>query len=83
MISRKTRVGFVALVATILAAGSSSDAAAKAGKKRLHDRRVTSEGRKKDSAKKLDSVAQQPVRLGAMRYYGGPKSPMWRGPVEN
>jgi hypothetical protein len=20
---------------------------------------------------------------GAMRYYGGPKSPMWRGPVEN
>lgn len=21
--------------------------------------------------------------LGPMRYYGGPKSPMWRGPVQN
>jgi hypothetical protein len=28
-------------------------------------------------------VPQQQVRLGAMRYYGGPKSPMWRGPAEN
>jgi hypothetical protein len=22
-------------------------------------------------------------RVGPMRYYGGPKSPMWRAPVEN
>jgi len=28
-------------------------------------------------------LPQQPARLGAMRYYGGPKSPMWRGPAEN
>ena len=28
-------------------------------------------------------VAQAPIHLGPMRYYGGPKSPMWRAPVEN
>lgn len=27
------------------------------------------------------AVAQQAVQLGTMRYYGGPKSPMWRAPV--
>lgn len=28
-------------------------------------------------------VTQEPNRLGPMRYYGGPKSPMWRGPAAN
>jgi len=23
------------------------------------------------------------TNLGPMRYYGGPKSPMWRGPAQN
>lgn len=31
----------------------------------------------------LQLVAQAPIHLGPMRYYGGPKSPMWRAPVEN
>jgi hypothetical protein len=33
----------------------------------------------------LSSVvsAQQPARLGPIRYYGGPKSPIWRAPAEN
>jgi hypothetical protein len=26
-------------------------------------------------------VAQEPGALGSMRYYGGPKSPMWRAPA--
>jgi hypothetical protein len=26
-------------------------------------------------------VDASPVNLGPMRYHGGPKSPMWRGPV--
>jgi hypothetical protein len=36
-------------------------------------------------ARSLSSVAsaQQPARLGAIRYYGGPKSPIWRAPAEN
>jgi hypothetical protein len=25
--------------------------------------------------------SEQHARLGPMRYYGGPKSPMWRGPA--
>ncbi|MBR1086307.1 hypothetical protein JQ621_02325 [Bradyrhizobium manausense] len=28
-------------------------------------------------------AAQEPSSLGPMRYYGGPKSPMWRGPAAN
>jgi hypothetical protein len=28
-------------------------------------------------------VDASPVNHGPMRYYGGPKSPMWRGPAEN
>jgi hypothetical protein len=34
-------------------------------------------------AQPLYVASQQPARLGPMRYYGGPKSPMWRAPVEN
>jgi hypothetical protein len=34
-------------------------------------------------AQPLYVASQQPVRLGPMRYYGGPKSPMWRAPIEN
>jgi len=53
----------------MLAAGIS----AKAGKGRLHGRSPAAE----------ELLPQQHARLGPMRYYGGPKSPMWRGPVEN
>jgi hypothetical protein len=28
-------------------------------------------------------VVPPTASLGPMRYYGGPKSPMWRAPVEN
>jgi hypothetical protein len=28
-------------------------------------------------------VAPPTPRLGPMRYFGGPKSPMWRAPIEN
>jgi hypothetical protein len=74
------RVGFVILVGTMLIVGSCGDAVAKAGQARRHAR-YESCGR--DSPKHLQLVTQQPVRLGPMRYYGGPKSPMWRGPIEN
>jgi hypothetical protein len=37
----------------------------------LHARGSISESR-------AQVVSQQPARLGPMRYYGGPKSPMWR-----
>jgi hypothetical protein len=69
--ARTARFGFVTLVATVLTAGICSDAVAKAHKGRLHAYSPVSESR-------AEFVAQQPAQLGPMRYYGGPKSPMWR-----
>jgi hypothetical protein len=78
LIARTARIGFVKLLAIILTAGICGDALAKVHKRHwhAHARSVAYESRSQ-------LVPQQPVRLGPMRYYGGPKSPMWRGPVEN
>jgi hypothetical protein len=65
------RIGFVALVAAILTAGICGDAAAEAHKERPPARSPILESH-------AQLVEQEPARLGAMRYYGGPKSPMWR-----
>jgi hypothetical protein len=77
---RNARIGLFALVTAILTVGICGDADAKVHKKHwhayAHARGVTYESR-------AQLVPQQPARLGPMRYYGGPKSPMWRGPVEN
>jgi hypothetical protein len=83
MIARTARVGFVILTGAILTAGMCGDALAKAHKRHLHARGFRSECGGRQSEKHALLVSQQPVRLGPMRYYGGPKSPMWRGPVEN
>jgi hypothetical protein len=83
VIAGTARFGFVTMVATILTAGICGDAVAKVHKGRLHHHRFTVESRERQSGKRLQFVLQEPVRLGPMRYYGGPKSPMWRGPAEN
>jgi hypothetical protein len=75
---RSVRFGFVALVVMILAAGFSGDAVAKHARRSLHARNGAA-----TSGGSFQPLPLQPVRLGPMRYYGGPKSPMWRGPVEN
>jgi hypothetical protein len=72
---RNLRIGLVTLVATMLTAGPGSDALAKAHKGRLHARSAVYESQ-------AQLVAQPATHLGPMRYYGGPKSPMWRGPAE-
>jgi hypothetical protein len=76
--ARSTRIGFVTLVATILTAGICGDAVAKVHKGRLHVR-----GPVYESRAQLAPQAPTSAQPGAMRYYGGPKSPMSRGPVEN
>jgi hypothetical protein len=62
-VTRAARITCFALLALSLAAGIS----AKAGKRRLHARSQVAE----------ELLPQQHARLGPMRYYGGPKSPMW------
>jgi hypothetical protein len=77
MTERKERIGLVTLIASILAIGISGDALAKVHHSRhrhAHARGVAYQGR-------AQLVPQQPARPGPMRYYGGPKSPMWRGPT--
>jgi hypothetical protein len=74
--ARSARIGYLALSTAVLVAGISGDALAKAHKRHLHARNLVLESR-------AQLVPQQPVQMGAMRYYGGPKSPMWRGPAEN
>lgn len=66
-----TRLGLVALAAAMLSAGLCGHAAAATHKGHLPPSNAILESH-------AEMAAQQPVRTGAMRYYGGPKSPMWR-----
>jgi hypothetical protein len=75
---RSARIGFAALVVMILVAGFCGDAFAKHGRRPLDARNGGAK-----SGESFQLVRLQPVRLGPMRYYGGPKSPMGRGPAEN
>jgi hypothetical protein len=71
MVGRIARIGSVILVGTAMTAGICGDAVAMVHKGRLHARSPTPESR-------VQLVPQEPVWLKPMRYYGGPKSPMWR-----
>lgn len=71
MARRNARIGFAILVATAMTAGICGDAVAKVHKGHLRARGVTSET-------PVQLVWPEPVWLGPMRYYGGPKYPMWR-----
>jgi hypothetical protein len=82
------QIGIVVLVTAMMTAGFCSDAVARHHKKRLHVRSHTLKSREGVAGKRRwfveqRFVEQQPIRLGPMRYYGGPKSPMWRAPAEN
>lgn len=77
MITRTKRIGFFVLIATVLVACIGVDAFAQADK--VRDRNLASNARAGEPVK---SAGAGPT-LGPMRYYGGPKSPMWRGPAQN
>jgi hypothetical protein len=64
------RIGFVTLAAAVLTAGICGDALAKGHKGRLHARSAVYESH-------AMLVSQEPGRPGTLRYYRGPKSPMW------
>jgi hypothetical protein len=71
MPGRNARIGFVILVATAMTARICGDAVAMVQKGPLQARSSTSESH-------VQVVTQEPAWLEPMRYYGGPKSPMWR-----
>jgi hypothetical protein len=75
---RHVRIGFVALAAMILTAGFAGDAVAGHRAHTAHFHGLNAR------AQYVQSVPlQRNAAPTAMRYYGGPKSAMWRGPVEN
>ncbi|SDN14959.1 hypothetical protein [Afipia sp. GAS231] len=86
-ISSIARMGFAVLVGLILAIGVNGDAVAKTGKRHWHARghahSYAAGGHERVSGKPVQLVTQRPTRLEPMRYYGGPKSPMWRGSAES
>ena len=79
IVTRIARWGFVVALGAILAVATSGEAAAKRRKGHLHYAHV----HHSIAGSHAQLLPQQPARLEAMRYYGGPKSPMWRGPAEN
>jgi hypothetical protein len=77
--NKSARIGSAALIASILVVGICGEAAAKTH--RTHTRHLQARSFLLESRAQL--VPQPPARSGTMRYYGGPKSPMWRSPAEN
>ncbi|SDI26387.1 MULTISPECIES: hypothetical protein [Bradyrhizobium] len=83
-IIRTAQVSLAILAAALLmTVGIGSEASAKAGRRHWHARGAASGSHGQMSGKRVQLGLLRPVRFGPMRYYGGPKSPMWRGPVEN
>jgi hypothetical protein len=80
---RITGIGFGVLVGMFLTIGIDADAAAKTAKPHRHTyshaHSYVAEDREQAHGKRVQRVVHQPTRLEPMRYYGGPKSPMWSG----
>jgi hypothetical protein len=74
MNAKNPRMGFAALVlASVVTAGFCGDAAAKYRSHLTHSRGLNRPGPYAQGAS-----IQENAGPGAMRYHGGPKSPMWR-----
>jgi hypothetical protein len=80
IVTSTVRMGFVIVVGAIMAIATSGEAAAK--HREAHLRHANGHHRM-FAESRAEVLPHQPARLGAMRYYGGPKSPMWRGPAES
>ena len=76
---RGMRTGAIVLLATVLFCGVCRQGAAQAVERASSQSRETATRASATSA----VLSDQQARLGAMRYYGGPKSPMWRAPASN
>jgi hypothetical protein len=61
------------MVAVVAIIGAPADAATL-----KHRKHVVHHHRRHASVQMVQAAAPQPTTFGPMRYYGGPKSPMWR-----
>ena len=80
VVMKKMRIGTVALLAATLVCGICRESAAEAGERNSNQPSETAVRHHAPAAGTAAS-SEQHARLGPMRYYGGPKSPMWRGPA--
>jgi hypothetical protein len=77
---RRMKTGAIALLATVLIRGVCREGAAQAVEHNPNQPRGSAIHSQGLSAGPVVS-SEQHAKLGPMRYYGGPKSPMWRGPA--
>ena len=80
---RRAALRLLVHLSVLLVVGAGGDAMAKSGKRHPHSRHVIAKVHRTAVLSAHDLAWQQPARRGPMRYYGGPKSQMWRAPVEN
>jgi hypothetical protein len=77
--ANRARIGAIALLAAALICGACGESAAQTVERSSTELRATASRGQGAAAPVVPS--EQPAGLGPMRYYGGPKSPMWRGPL--
>jgi hypothetical protein len=75
------RISLIALIAATVIVAIPGDAFARHGMHHAHGMRHAHYGRHVLHARAAvpNDVVQPTTSLPPMRYYGGPKSPMWRG----
>lgn len=79
--ARRARLGFAVLCGALLTTVVSGEAFARHHGGRLDARLHNT--RHAFASSHAELASRQPSQPGPLRYYGGPKSPMWRAPVEN
>jgi hypothetical protein len=77
VVTRRPRIGAIVLFALALTCGVSPEGVAQTAERSSSQPRETESHSRRSPTAPVVSSGQQ---AGAMRYYGGPKSPMWRGP---
>lgn len=73
--AKRLRIGIGALIATMAIFAAPGDAVAN------HRRHFAHHHRAHARILAVEPAARTAATLGPMRYYGGPKSPMWRAPA--
>jgi len=82
VVVKRVRIGGIALLAAALICVACRESAAQAVERSSTQPREAA-SRSQGPAAAPVVASEQQAAPGSMRYYGGPKSPMWRGPAAN